>query len=112
MQRGDTVYTISNGQLEKATFVEETIVEGASLPSWLLISHRDRRRFRCSTTMYVDTEQKAWERYLRQCKEALPACQIALREAKSGLQYVRSEIVRTKTILEGLKDEPAKDQRL
>ena len=109
MQRGDTVYNVSNGQLETAAFVEESIVEGASKPTWLLISHRDRRRIRCSTKMYVDTEQKAWERYLRECKEALPNANKSVQEARAHLSHVRSEIARISTIVEGLKDASKKD---
>ena len=109
MQRGDTLYRVVNGQLETATFVEEGFVEGASLPTWVLIGHRDRSRIRCSPRMYVDTEQKAWERYLQECKEALPAAQKSVQEAKAHLLHVRTEIVRTSTVLEGLKDAPAKD---
>lgn len=105
MKYGDKVYRINGeGNLEVAKFLEESIVEGASLPTWKLRvkGPPGQNTIRCSTTMYVDTEVKAWERYLGECRAALPDAIKHAQQAMEYISYVYGELTKTKAILEGL----------
>ncbi len=64
MQRGDKLYHItSTADIEVVTFLEESIVEGASSPTWLC--RRNGGTFRCSIGMYQKTEAEAWLEFVR-----------------------------------------------
>ncbi|MGO8746201.1 MAG: hypothetical protein ACLQNE_09445 [Thermoguttaceae bacterium] len=97
-KRGDTVYKVWNGKLETARFIEESVLPGCGAPTWEIRGEGDRRS-RCSTTMYLDTEKAAWERYLAECREALPDIQKHLEEVKKDLALCESEIVRVEAII-------------
>jgi hypothetical protein len=70
MIHGDTLYHLWHGEIETATFLEESIVESASIPTWLCRG-KDGRRFRCAVGMYSITEREAWARHLDECRAEL-----------------------------------------
>ena len=77
--RGDKLYKCWNGKLETVTFVEESIVEGAYAPTWLVSKQVNcdettlpiRRRTRCSIGSYFTTEKAAWKAELAKYKAGL-----------------------------------------
>ncbi len=58
-----TVYRISQGKMQAATFIEESIREGCSMPTWLIIDSSGQK-CRCSPGMYYFTEREAWQQEL------------------------------------------------
>lgn len=64
------VYRISHGKLQAATFLEESIREGCSLPTWLIIDDTGRK-CRCSPGMYHATEREAWQQELADINASL-----------------------------------------
>ena len=99
LKRGARVYDVCNGKLEVGTFLEEGIVEGASLPTWLV--RHDGRKIRCSPKHYLPSAEAAWERYLQQCKDAIPGLQEHIEEAKHNLAFTESEVKRVEGLLRG-----------
>lgn len=101
-KRGDTLYRIGQGQLEKATFFEESLADpGCTITTYVVKEYGALRRSRCSKTMWVDTERKAWERYLVEIEDALPGAEKSVLEAVRTYGYVRAEQAKVKEILEG-----------
>jgi hypothetical protein len=51
--------------------------------------------------MYVDTERKAWERYLNEVEAAIPEAEKSVLEAVHHYGYVRAERAKVLEILKG-----------
>ncbi len=115
-KRGDTLYRIRCGctsdpeayvlgaYLEKALFIEEGLSSPGCTETTFLLQHLHKdggKRFRCSKTMYVDTERKAWERYLNEVEAAIPEAEKSVLEAVHHYGYVRAERAKVLEILKG-----------
>ena len=110
---GDTLFNVESGKLVKAYFVEEGLANwDCATPTFLLRTPRTREDYqhgrsgliRCSTTMYVDTERKAWERYLDQTAAAIPFIKQQLQDTQNDLAKCESEVLRVEKILDTIKE--------
>ena len=110
---GDTLFNVESGKLVKAYFVEEGLANwDCATPTFLLRTPRTREDYqhgrsgliRCSTTMYVDTERKAWERYLAEQQAAITSTKKHLEEIKRDLAQCKIEILRVEKILDTIKE--------
>lgn len=101
-KRGDTLYRIGQGQLEKVTFLEESLADPSCTQTTYLVREiGSLRRVRCSVTMYLDTEKKAWERYLIEIEDALPGAEQSVLEAVRIYGHIRAEQAKVLEILKG-----------
>lgn len=101
MKRGDKMYKVSRGpedsapQLEVVTFIEESVLPGASLPTVEVRSRGEKRqRIRTSPGYYLPTEKEAWLQYLANCREALPRMLVQRDELDTTIADVVATIAR------------------
>lgn len=97
--RGDKMYRNFNGTLDVCTFLEEGLSAPACTVTTYLMRDRDGRQFRCATDMYVPTELAAWQHYLDDCREAVPAIEQRILTAAEQLQHVKAEIARAEKLM-------------
>lgn len=97
LKRGDKVYSVWNGKLETAVFLEESVVDGAWRPTWLI--RKDRKRFRCSPNQYLPSAEAASKRYLQECKQAVVDIGKHLEEVKQTFAFAESEVNRVEGLL-------------
>lgn len=97
-QCGDKMYSAFCGKLRVVQFVREEIAPGATLPTYIMREGEfpNREHFRCPTDMYVETEQEAWEIYLRDCENVLPSIIEQAKKAQDAVEHCKSEIEKTK----------------
>lgn len=112
-QRLQKMYSVSgNGDLETVVFLQEQILPGATIPTYSMKDLISDRRFSCSKDMYVETEQEAWERYLKECEQILPKLKEQLESLKEKVGDCEWEIRRTKKRLSLSAEERARIRRL
>jgi len=68
-KRGDKLYRCCDGQLKVVIFVEESIAEGAFVPTWVV--REKGQASRCSVDSYFTTEKEAWKAELENYKQGL-----------------------------------------
>lgn len=100
MQRGDKLYKCWNGTLETMTFLEEGLADPSCTVETYLLRRPDGRKVRCSKAMYLATPQAAYERYLDECREAVPTMRAYIAEQEQRLRECEAEIVRVQALLE------------
>lgn len=98
-QRGDKFYRTWNGTMEVATLIEENIAEGASIPTYVMRSEVGGKRFRCSKDMYFTTEKAAWEAYLKEIENAIPAIEKHIKDLEGDVAAHKKEVERVKALL-------------
>jgi hypothetical protein len=102
MKHGDPLYTIvEDGQLEKYTFIEESIVQGATVSTWL-VKDADGGLHRCSTDMYETTEKAAWKKYLSELESALRCYRVEMNEVFKNIEHIQHEMIKTMDTISGL----------
>jgi len=104
--RGDKIYKCFDGTLETAIFLEEGLADpSCSANTWLCQDTRmgSRRKFRCSTNMYVTTAQEAYEIFLKQCGEALPLYEQSIQDTVKELIDLTKLIIKVEFELDKLK---------
>jgi hypothetical protein len=93
---GDKLYTAFNGKLKVVTFVrEEYAPQMGNIPAESRLSYlckdSDDKRFNCSPDMYCRTELEAWQKYYKECTEAIGPAKQHLEEAERQLNFVAQE---------------------
>lgn len=94
----DKLYKVWNGKLEEVTFLEESVLEGARLPTWL-VRNSDHRKVRTSVGSYHTSKSDAWKEYLQGVQEALARDRKGLDETKERIKGWRVEIKQIREIL-------------
>lgn len=95
---GDKLYDCFTGSLRTVTFVSQGLAEGASVPTYIL-REASGRKFRCAIDMFLPTEREAYQRYLDNCKQAIPGMRKQITELNESLAFFESEIVRLASLL-------------
>lgn len=93
---GDKLYTAFNGKLKVVTFVrEEYAPQMENIPASSRLSYvckdSDGVPFACSPDMYCRTELEAWQKYYRECGEAMQPARNALANAQEHIEFVDAE---------------------
>ncbi len=97
-ERGTPLYQVNheNGTLEIVTFLEESIVEGAYAPTWLLRNVTRKPlmgRFRTSPKNgYRLTPREAWADYIKDLQDSVLVNQQMIREGRETVLSLRQEI--------------------
>ena len=100
MKRGDTLYAVHGGKLEKVLFLEQGLADpGCTRETWLVRCLKSHGRIRCSVDSYCTTERAAWERYLAQCQENLPRAKKHAAEATEAVFECEAHIAHVEEIL-------------
>jgi len=91
MKPSDLLYRVWNGHMEVATFLQEQILEGATLPSWT-VRYDDGRKAITSPDFWELTTLRAWKRYQKETAEAIPSLNNAVREAQKQAEFAEDQL--------------------
>jgi hypothetical protein len=99
-ERGTPLYTCdsSTGEVQRVYFLEESIAEGASMPSWV-VRDSERRRIRCSRNSYLPSVREARHRWLEAARQSVL---IAERELQKHIEDRQNAIVALKGCIDNV----------
>lgn len=97
-KKGDKLYTAFNGKLEVVTFFGLTpngrayeMLKPARESDDPITGYVDRR-FQCAPEMYFRTELAAWEKYYKDCVEAMEPARKGVLEAEDHFRFVQDQV--------------------
>lgn len=101
----DKMYQVSGGDnptLETVIFLEESLSDPSCTKTTYLMRDSNGRKFRCSKDYYYETPKQAWEKHLKDCREAYEPTYRQLEEAQKQLDWLNEETKRVAEIVESL----------
>lgn len=96
MKRGDKRYRYQNGEMVAVTFLEETIVEGASLPTWLM--RDDWGKYRTSKGADYATPLEAYDAWLAEAERSILLMQEHVTQLQQQIAEVAAQVAEIKAL--------------